>query len=48
MNLVLPEALITEKAGELLAQLEKAWADGPGKPGSGMPGKTFKVKPELG
>ena len=44
---VLPDALITAKAGQLLGQLEKAWADGPGKPGSGMLGKTFKVEFEL-
>ena len=36
-----PEALISEKAAGLLGQLEKAWAGGPGKPGSG---KAVKVK----
>ena len=43
-SIYLPEALVTEKAADLLKQLESAWADGPGKPGSGMLGKTVKVK----
>ena len=43
-SIYLPEALVTEKAADLLKQLENAWADGPGKPGSGMLGKTVKVK----
>ena len=37
------EALITERAASLLEQLRKAWTDGPGKPDTGMLGKTIKV-----
>ena len=37
------EALITERATSLLEKLRKAWTDGPGKPDTGMLGKTIKV-----
>ena len=37
------EALITERAASLLEQLRKAWTDGPGKPDTGMLGKTIKM-----
>ena len=43
----MPDALVTGKASELLDKLEKAWTDGPGKSGSGMPGKTLKVEFKL-